>query len=186
VKRILFSLLWSVSVLPIYVEAQDYHLKIVHTRVTNQAGQQFVCVEPYAILECENQVVILQTALHRYGAENLGKWTWVLVHSEDWKPILERVHMDPNSPAFSILERHQTFFEDGLLVPKPGRRMELLQKWQTGFDEFLDLAVTHELGHALCNDPDERRADRFGKSLRQNQKPRCYTGKIDQAIRERH
>jgi hypothetical protein len=172
-KKSLSSLLYTISLLLNCVEAQDCHLKIIRTRITNQAGQQFVCVEPYAISKCENQVVILQTTLHRYRAENLGPWTWVLVHSEDWKPILERVHMDPNSPAFTILERRQTFFEDVLLVPKPTRQMELLPKWQTGFDQFLDLAVTHELGHALCNDPDERRADRFGKLLRQKQKPSC-------------
>jgi len=153
--------------------AQDYHLKIVRTRITNQAGQQFACVAPYTTSDCEKQVVILQTALHRYRGEDLGQWTWVLVHSEDWKPILERVQMDPNSPAFTILQRRQTFFEDVLLVPKPKRLLELLPKWQIGFDEFLDLAVTHELGHALCNDPDERRADRFGKLLRDKKSHVC-------------
>jgi hypothetical protein len=172
-RRISCLLLCVVSVLLNRVEAQDYHLKIVRTRITNQAGQQFACAAPYTTADCEKQIVILQTILHRYRAENLGQWTWVLVHSEDWKPILERVHMDPNSPAFTILERRQTFFEDVLLVPKPSRQLELLPKWQAGFDQFLDLAVTHELGHALCNEPDERRADRFGKLLRQKQKPSC-------------
>jgi hypothetical protein len=173
VKRSLCSLLCTVSFLLNWMEAQDYHLKVIRPKVTNLAGQQFLCVKPYAIADCEKQVVILQTTLHRYRAENLGQWTWVLVHSEDWKPILERVHMDPNSPAFSILERRQTFFEDVLLVPTPRRQMELISKWQIGFDQLLDLAVTHELGHALCNDPDERRADQFGQRLRHGQTPKC-------------
>ncbi len=168
------SLLFTISLLLSYsMEAQDYHLKVVHPNVTNQAGQQFLCVAPYTISECEKQIVILQTTLHRYQAEKLGQWTWVLVRSEDWKPILERVHMDPNSPAFSILERRQTFFEEVLLVPKPERQIELLSKWHTGFDQFLDFAVTHELGHALCNDPDEIRAERFGQRLRQRHTVDC-------------
>jgi hypothetical protein len=173
VQKCLCSLLFSVPLLLNCMEAQDYHLKIIRTRITNQAGQQFACLVPYTISDCENQIVILQTALHHYRAESLGEWTWVLVHSEDWKPILERVHMDPNSPAFTILERRQTFFEEVLLVPKPARQMELLSKLQTGFDQFLDLAVAHELGHAFCNDPDERRAYQFGLMLRQKQKASC-------------
>jgi len=167
------ALLCVVSVLVNCVEAQDYHLKVVRTRITNQAGQEFACVAPYTISDCEKQVVTLQTTLHRFRAEDLGQWTWVLVHSEDWKPILERAHMDPNSPAFSILERRQTFFEDVLLVPKPRRLMELISKWRIGFDQLLNLAVSHELGHALCNDPDERRADQFGQRLRNGQTSSC-------------
>ena len=173
-KETLCSFLCTISLLLGYsVAAQDYRLKVVRPRVTNQVGQQFLCVAPYTIADCEKQAVILQTTLHRFQAEKLGHWTWVLVRSEDWKPILERVHMDPNSPAFSILERRQTFFEEVLLVPKPGRQVELLSKWQTGASQLLDLAVTHELGHAVCNDPDERRADQFGQRLRLGRTPNC-------------
>jgi hypothetical protein len=156
------------------MEAQaDYDLRVIRSRVTNDAGQQFLCVAPYTVADCEKQVVTLQTTLHRYQAEKLGKWTWVLVPSADWKPILERVHMDPNSPAFSILERRQTFFEGVLLAPNPKRQNELMSKWGTGLDRLLELAVTHELGHALCNDPDERRADQFGQRLRHRDRPNC-------------
>lgn len=174
-KRTLCSFLGAICLLLNWMQGQDqdYHVKIVRPRITNQAGQQFLCVAPYAMPDCEKQVVILQTTLHRYQAEKLGLWTWVLVHSEDWKPILERAHRDPDSPAFSILERRQTFFEDVLFVPNPRRRIELSSKWRIGFDQFLELAVTHELGHALCHDADERRADRFGEHLRQGQTPSC-------------
>ncbi len=172
-KKTICSLLCAICFLLNSLEAQDYHLRILRSTITNQAGQQFACAVPYSVPDCEKQILILQTKLHRYQAEDLGQWTWVLVHSEDWKPILERAQMDPNSPAFTILEQRQTFFEDVLLVPKPERQKELLSKWNICFDQFLDLAVTHELGHALCNDPDERRADRFGKLLRRQQKPNC-------------
>jgi hypothetical protein len=180
----LCSLVCSFSLLIAYtMEAQaDYHLKIIRSKVTNDAKQTFLCAAPYTAADCEKQVVMLQTTLQRYKAEKLIRWTWVLVRSEDWKPILERVHMDPNSPAFSILERRQTFFEDALLVPKPQRQIELMSKWGIGSDRLLDLAVTHELGHALCNDPDERRADRFGKRLRQKEAAICETRPSDSAI----
>ncbi len=102
------------------VRAQsDYHLQIVKPTVGKFFGQRFLCAKPYSIAECDKQVVILQAALRRYPTEGLGQWTWVLVRSEDWKPILTRVQMDPNSPAFSILERRQTFVEEALLVSKP-------------------------------------------------------------------
>jgi hypothetical protein len=167
--------LCGVSVFLTYsvVAQADYHLNIIRSRVTNDARQTFLCAVPYTVADCEKQVVMLQTTLHRYQAEKLGQWTWVLVRSEDWKPILERVHMDPNSPAFSILERRQTFFEDALLVPNPKRQNELMSKWGTGLDRLLDLAITHELGHAVCNDSDETRADQFGKRLRQRQAAVC-------------
>jgi hypothetical protein len=97
----------------------------------------------------------------------------VLVPSEDWKPILERVHMDPNSPAFSILERRQTFFEHVLLVPEPQRQNELMSKWGMGLDQLLDLAVTHELGHAFCSESDEIKAERSGQRLRKGEGPLC-------------
>jgi hypothetical protein len=175
VSRTLCSLLCSVSVFVTFLmEAQaDYDLRVIRSRVTNDARQQFLCVAPYTARDCEKQVVTLQTTLHHYQAEKLGKWTWVLVPSADWKPILERVHMDPNSPAFSILERRQTFFEEVLFVPEPKRQKELMSKWGMGLERLLDLAVTHELGHALCNDPDEKRADKFGQRLREMRQASC-------------
>jgi len=38
---------------------------------------------------------------------------------------------------------------------------------------LLDLAVTHELGHAICHDQDERRADDYGRELRQKKTVDC-------------
>jgi len=156
------------------VRAQsDYHLQVVKPTVRGFSGQRFLCASPYSIAECDKQVIILQAALHRYPIEGLGQWTWVLVRSEDWKPILTRVHMDPNSPAFSILERRQTFVEEVLLVSKPGRQLELLDKWHIPFDKFLDFAVSHELGHAFCRKSDEIEAERLGQRLRKGQRLEC-------------
>ena len=156
------------------VQAQaDYHLQIVKPTVGGFFGQRFLCAKPYSIAECDKQVVILQAALRRYPIEGLGQWTWVIVRSDDWKPILTRVQMDPNSPAFSILERHQTFVEEALLVANPKRRLELLNKWHIPFDKFLDFAISHELGHAFCSESDEIKAERLGQGLRKGKGPVC-------------
>jgi hypothetical protein len=156
------------------VRAQsDYHLPIVLPTVGGFLGQRFLCAKPYSISECDKEVVILQVALRRYPIEALGPWTWVLVRSEDWKPILTRVQMDPNSPAFSILERRQTFLEEALLVANPKRQVELLNRWNIPFDKFLDFAISHELGHAFCSESDEIRAERLGQGLRKGKGPVC-------------
>jgi hypothetical protein len=173
-KKFGFVLLLFPAVFLGSVQAQpDYQLKIVKPTVVGFSGQRFLCASPYSIAECDKQVIILQVALRRYPVEGLGQWTWVLVRSEDWKPILARVHMDPNSPAFSILERRQTFLEEALVVSKPGRQLELLNKWYIPFDRFLDFAVSHELGHAFCNKSDEIGAERFAQQLRKGQAPEC-------------
>jgi len=83
------------------------------------------------------------------------------------KSILTDLHLDPNSPAFSHLEMRQTFFEEVLLVPKPERQVELLGRWHIPFDQFLDFAVSHELGHALCTEENEQQADRVARLLEQ-------------------
>jgi hypothetical protein len=156
------------------VRAQsDYHLHIVKPTVGGFFGQRFLCAKPYSIPECDKQVVILQAALRRYPIEGLGQWTWILVRSEDWKPILTRVQMGPNSPAFSILERRQTFLEEALLVANPKRQLELLNKWNIPFDKFLDFAIRHELGHAFCSESDEIKAERLGQGLRKGEGPVC-------------
>src|SRR5215468_10236141 len=95
------------------------HLNVVRLKLANSGGQEFLCVSPYTVPQCEEQVAMLRPLLHRYNAETLGKWTWVLIRSEDWKRILGQLQLDVNSPAFSNLQMRQTFLEDVLLVPKP-------------------------------------------------------------------
>ena len=80
----------------------------------------------------------------------LGDWTWILVRSQDWKPILRRVGRDPDSPAFTILEKRQTFLEEALFNAVPERSRTLLEKWRMPLDQLLMFAVAHELGHACA------------------------------------
>lgn len=159
---------------------------IVVSLITYAAGQQatpsisqakahsnFVCNTGYSLEKCQEQVAKLRSVLDKYPVQQLGDWTWVLVRSEDWKPILRARGLDPASPAFSFLEKRETFMEEALLAEVVQRRVELLKKWQVPFDRLLELAVTHELGHALCNETDEARADHYGQALRERRLAVC-------------
>jgi hypothetical protein len=53
------------------------------------------------------------------------------------------------------------------------RSAELIKHWSSSIDELLQLAVTHEMGHALCNEEDEHRADANGRVLRAGGKLQC-------------
>jgi hypothetical protein len=81
--------------------------------------------------------------------------------------------MDPDSPAFTVLDRRETFFEEALVSPVTTRRVELVRQWSLGMDGLLNLAVTHELGHALCNEKNEKKADGYGERLRSGQAVVC-------------
>ena len=77
-----------------------------------------------------------------------------------------------DSSAFTILEKRQTFLE-ALFNPRPDRARTLLAKWRRPLDELMPFAVAHELGHALCKDVDEKRADEYGAQLRDSGTVRC-------------
>lgn len=151
----------------------DSRLNVVKIKFAHSDGQEFACVSPYTIPQCEQQVAILRPVLHRYHAERLGRWTWVLVRSEDWKRFVEQLHLDTRSPAFSNLQMRQTFLEEVLVVAEPKRQIELLDLWHIPFDQFLESAITHELGHAFCNESDERKADRASQQLRRGEGNSC-------------
>lgn len=139
-----------------------------------QAVQQhFVCNTGYTIQQCHEQMSVLRPLLDKYGAARLGDWTWVLIKSDDWKDLQRQHRMDPDSPAFTVLDRRETFFEEALVSPVTLRRVELLRQWSMGMDDLLNLAVTHELGHALCNERNEKKADDYGEQLRKGQNVHC-------------
>jgi hypothetical protein len=134
---------------------------------------QFFCHTGYSLQSCRGHVAALQHVLSTVEASALGDWTWVLVRSEDWRPILRRVGRDPDSPAFTILEKRQTFLEEALFVPLAGRSTTLLKKFRLPLDQLLEHAVFHELAHALCDERDERRTDIYARQLRKGTANRC-------------
>jgi hypothetical protein len=132
-----------------------------------------VCNAGYSAELCRRQTEVLRGVLARYPTGALGEWTWVLVRSEDWKPMKRRLLRDPDSPAFTVLRDRRTFIEEALVAPVPLRRAELIEHWSRSIDNLLTLAITHELGHALCNEQDEHRADAYGRLLRTGSLPDC-------------
>ena len=140
---------------------------------TGSSDQEFHCHTGYSLSQCQKDILQLKSVLHRYPIEALGHWTWVLVRSQDWKPISRRLRLNPESPAFTALEPRETFLEEALFLHDPERTAELIQVWRSSIPKLLELAVTHELGHALCGAANEVVAERFGEDLRNGREPRC-------------
>ena len=135
--------------------------------------QHFVCHTGYTLEKCHADVAVLQKALAKYPVGHLGEWTWVLVRSEDWKAILTPRGLDPDSPAFTYYPGKATFFEDALVAEVPRRRFNLQASWGMSIEDLLVYAIAHELGHAVCNEQDEAKANRTAKLLRQGRPPSC-------------
>lgn len=142
-------------------------------KIRERAPQHFVCNTGYTAQQCHDEMAVLRLLLDKYGASRLGDWTWVLIKSDDWKAVQLMHRMDPDSPAFTVLDHRQTFFEEALLNPISTRRVELVRRWSLGIDDLLKLAVTHELGHAFCSEKNERKADAYGEELRRGIMPYC-------------
>ena len=135
--------------------------------------QHFVCNVGYTLEKCHQQLAILRKALEKYPAAQLGEWTWVLVRSSDWKDIQTARGLDRNSPAFTYYAGRETFLEEALVTEVPERQGALLVLWGMGRDKLLDFAIAHELGHALCNEKDESKAERVARMLREGRPAAC-------------
>ena len=145
---------------------------------SNLSNQEFHCHTGYRLSDCQKEIAQLKTVLARYPAEELGHWTWILVRSEDWKPIVRGLRLNPESPAFVALEQRETFLEEALFGHEVLRGAELADEWQLPLNQLLSLAVTHELGHAICDEHDEAAADRFGEELRKGHTPPCRIPRV--------
>jgi len=141
-------------------------------------AQRFVCSGRFTLEECKQSMFMLMKPLEKYRAASLGEWKWVLVRSEDWNHLLLAHGIRPGVPAITLLEIRTTLFDEALVTGPAGRVSELMDEWQLGRGALLDLAVRHELGHALCSDASERNAERVAKLLEQN-KPVSCDGKGD-------
>jgi hypothetical protein len=137
------------------------------------SSQEFHCHTGYSLAQCQTDILVLKKILAHYPIVGLGHWTWVLVRSQDWKPISHALRLNPESPAFTALELRETFLEEALFVHDPRRTAELMEEWQRSMPKLLELAVTHELGHAFCEEPNEAAADHFAEELRNGRLMRC-------------
>lgn len=144
--------------------------------------QRFVCNTGYTMEKCNKDIAVLRTTLAKYPTAQLGNWTWILVRSDDWKAIVLPRGLDPDSPAFTFYAKRETFIEEALVTQVPVRGRELLLRWSMSIRDLLDFAISHELGHALCNEKDEWNANRVGQLLRDGKAPSCE-GSLEAKIR---
>jgi hypothetical protein len=95
------------------------------------------------------------------------------VGSEDWQSLVLKLHVDGGSPAFTNIKARESFLEGALFLPKPGRTDELVRNFGVPANQLLTIAVSHELGHAICDGGDEAMAKRVSDQLRSGEKTDC-------------
>jgi hypothetical protein len=157
--------------------AQTQNLKLVTVRFPANGSTpntvQFLCSQKYDRAECVKDASALRQAIAPYPAQLLGEWSFVLVTADDWKTLVRGQGGDPVSPAFSVLDQRLTLLDGSLFVASAGRNKELLERFGKIGPALVDLAVTHEMGHGICQEKDERRADDYGKELRAGKSLDC-------------
>ncbi len=134
---------------------------------------QFLCTQDYNRDECLQHALELRRVLMTYPVERLGMWSFVLVPSYKWKDLVRSLGGPTHSPAFTIFEQRTTVMESSLFSATATRSAEFLHVFGVTGEALLELAVTHELGHCVCQDPDERKADDYGRELREGKTPDC-------------
>lgn len=162
--------------LPIMGQVKKIALQLPENNKAS-AIQEFHCHTGYPLAQCLKDIRQLKMVLSHYPIEGLGRWTWVLVRSDDWKPISRMLGLNSDSPAFTAIDLHETFLEEALFFHDPERSAELMDVWQMAMPNLLELAVTHELGHAFCDDGNEAEADHFGDELRKGRLAACHFSK---------
>ena len=120
---------------------------------------QFLCSQKYDRAECVKDATVLRQAMSPYPTQLLGAWSFVLVPADDWKSLVRGQGGDPVSPAFSMFDQRVTLLDGSLFVASANRNKELLQHFAKVGPALVDLAITHEMGHAICQE-NERAASR--------------------------
>ena len=157
--------------------AQTQTLRVVpvHLEGTAQTTKsvQFFCTQDYNRDECLQHALELRRVLMTYPLERLGMWSFVLVPSYKWKDLVRALGGSTDSPAFTIFEQRTTVMESSLFSATATRSAEFLRVFGVTGEALLELAVNHELGHCVCHDQDERKADDYGRELRRGKTPDC-------------
>jgi hypothetical protein len=137
------------------------------------AAIQFFCTENYNRQDCQNDISRLRLTLARYPLERLGPWSFVLASSDEWVPLMARLRLPAQAPAFSALGKDMTVLDQSMFSGPVDRRAELSRLFGVSMPRLIDLAVSHELGHAFCKELDERKTAFFADSLRAGEAPAC-------------
>jgi hypothetical protein len=136
-------------------------------------AQQFICTVGITLEKCQKDMSVLRRLLANYPASELGEWKWVLVPSDYWRLFLIGRGFNSSVPALTALDARTTFFEEALIAGPSGRISELTDIWHADRNGLLDLAIRHELGHALCSEENERQADRVARLLENKEPVSC-------------
>jgi hypothetical protein len=158
----------TIRVFPIQVRMDDCFPKTI----------ELFCSQNYDQRKCKMHTATLLRELRRYPVEKLGQWSFVLASTEEWRDMVRSLAGKPGSPAFTIVERRTTVFEEALFSAPADRRADLIRMFNTSGDDLLGLAVSHELGHAICAETDEHRADDYGRDLRAGKLPVCRQNRV--------
>jgi hypothetical protein len=146
-------------------------VSLKHGTATSRVS--FFCSEDYDTGDCLHDLAVLNASLARFPIGRIEGWSFVVVTSDRWKALLPELGGNAGSPAFSVMESRTTAFEESLFSAPASRRAELLRLYGLSGDALLELAVSHELGHALCTDTNESHADEYGRQLRAGKIPIC-------------
>jgi hypothetical protein len=157
--------------------AQTQTLRVVPVNLegTGQTTNnvQFFCTQDYNRDECHHDALELRRVLMTYPLERLGTWSFALVPSDKWKDLIRALGGPTHSPAFTIFEQRTTVMESSLFSPTETRSAEFRRVFGVTGEALLELAVNHELGHSICQERDELRADDLGRELRQTKTVDC-------------
>jgi len=156
-------------------QTQTLHVVPAHLDGTGQTTKsvQFFCTQDYNRDACHQHALELRRALMSYPLGRLGTWSFALVPSHKWEGVVRAVGGSTRSPAFTIFEQRTTVMESSLFSATATRSAEFLRVFGMTGEALLELAVNHELGHCVCPDQDERKADDYGRELRKGKIPDC-------------
>src|SRR5262245_6167352 len=84
-------------------------------------GQLFTCNTGYKLPECLQEIAVLQKVVRKYPLKALSQWNWILVKTEDWKPLIVKLGFSSNSPALTCPELKQTFIEEAIVIDNGDR-----------------------------------------------------------------
>jgi hypothetical protein len=127
----------------------------------------------YVRQECVEHLSRLRAVLVQFSTSRLGDWSWILVSSEEWMPLLRRLHLDNRSVAFSSGEQRTVVLQETLFQSHGEASDRLARNLKVPIDQLLPMAVSHELAHILCRDADEAAANRVGEQLRNGKTAEC-------------
>jgi hypothetical protein len=175
ISRIVRVLAVLAGCLPLAVPATPQTAKLRVFEQFHVQQQHFSCTLEYPSGSCLRDLRLLARLLEPLNALSLGAWQWVVVARSEWKPFCTGLGVDELSPAMTSFLDHQTFLDEALFEAFPGRGSELAQRFGVPPKELLILALTHELGHAVCRDATETGAERFAEEIRRRRPGRCDT-----------